>query len=169
MRVVSCLTLITCLSVSAAGQQPAAPAAKVDAHKCWPPREALGGEAKLAGVKTFVATGRTRQVRDNLLPIEFEIVCELPDKFVRKDEIGAGKRPPAPGSRGRFNCPCLPHLRREDLRAARPPAGHPLEYHPRERRPVPRRRVDRLALPAVARRGRRPEHAPPPSSRTSPG
>ena len=37
-------------------------------------REALGGEKKLAAVKTIVATGRTRQVRgDNLVPIEFEI------------------------------------------------------------------------------------------------
>src|SRR5258705_7185493 len=51
-------------------------------------REALGGEQKLTAVKTFVATGRTRQVRgNNLIPIEFEINCELPDKFVRRDEI----------------------------------------------------------------------------------
>ena len=42
-------------------------------------RTALGGEAKLSAVKTIVATGRTRQVRgDNLVPIEFEINCELP-------------------------------------------------------------------------------------------
>ena len=53
-------------------------------------REALGGEKKLAAIKSFVATGRTRQVRgNNLVPIEFEINCELPDKFVRKDEIPA--------------------------------------------------------------------------------
>src|SRR5262245_52151468 len=53
-------------------------------------REAIGGEKKLAAVKSFVATGRTRQVRgNNLVPIEFEINCELPDKFVRKDEIPA--------------------------------------------------------------------------------
>src|SRR4051812_37604067 len=53
-------------------------------------REALGGEKNLSAVKTFVATGRTRQVRgNNLVPIEFEINCELPDKFVRKDEIPA--------------------------------------------------------------------------------
>lgn len=37
-------------------------------------RQALGGEKKLAAVKSFTATGRTRQVRgDNLVPIEFEI------------------------------------------------------------------------------------------------
>src|SRR6266568_7215244 len=53
-------------------------------------REALGGEKALSAVKTFVVTGRTRQVRgNNLVPIEFEISCELPDKFVRKDEIPA--------------------------------------------------------------------------------
>src|SRR5213080_2398007 len=53
-------------------------------------REALGGEKAFASVKTFVATGRTRQIRgNNLVPIEFEISCELPDKFVRKDEIPA--------------------------------------------------------------------------------
>jgi len=53
-------------------------------------RDALGGETRLASVKTFIATGRTRQIRgNNLVPIEFEITCELPDKFVRKDEIPA--------------------------------------------------------------------------------
>jgi hypothetical protein len=53
-------------------------------------REALGGEKKLSAVRSFTATGRTRQVRgNNLVPIEFEIACELPDRFVRKDEIPA--------------------------------------------------------------------------------
>ena len=59
-------------------------------------REALGGEQKLSAVKTFVATGRTRQIRgNNLVPIEFEINCELPDKFVRKDEIPAQDTDPS--------------------------------------------------------------------------
>jgi hypothetical protein len=53
-------------------------------------RAALGGEAKIAGVKTFIATGRTRQVRgENLVPIEFEIQAELPDKYSRYDEFPA--------------------------------------------------------------------------------
>ena len=53
-------------------------------------REALGGESKLSAVTAFTATGRTRQIRgNNLVPIEFEINCQLPDKFVRKDEIPA--------------------------------------------------------------------------------
>ena len=53
-------------------------------------RAAIGGEAKLAAVKSFVVTGRTRQVRgDNLVPIEFEIQAELPDKYSRRDEFPA--------------------------------------------------------------------------------
>ncbi len=53
-------------------------------------REALGGEKNLAAVKTFTATGRTRQIRGaNLVPIEFEINCELPARFVRRDDSPA--------------------------------------------------------------------------------
>jgi hypothetical protein len=52
-------------------------------------RKALGGD-KLAGVKTLVASGRTRRVRgNNLVPIEFELLIELPDKYVRVDEFPA--------------------------------------------------------------------------------
>ena len=58
-------------------------------------REALGGEARLSAVRSVVATGRTRQIRgDNLVPIEFEILWELPDKYVRKDEIPAQESGP---------------------------------------------------------------------------
>src|SRR5262245_42485112 len=53
-------------------------------------REALGGEQRLSAIISFTAAGRTRQLRgNNLVPIEFEINCELPDRFVRKDEIPA--------------------------------------------------------------------------------
>jgi len=53
-------------------------------------RAALGGEAKIAAVKTFIVTGRTRQVRgENLVPIEFEIQAELPDRYSRRDEFPA--------------------------------------------------------------------------------
>lgn len=53
-------------------------------------RAALGGEAKLSAVKTLIANGRTRQVRgENLVPIEFEIQVELPDKYSRLDEFPA--------------------------------------------------------------------------------
>ena len=79
------------VSTSTAAQAPARDAAAVLAEA----REALGGEKRLLAVKNFVVTGRTRQVRgDNLVPIEFEIAAELPDKFVRKDEIPAQESGP---------------------------------------------------------------------------
>ena len=57
-------------------------------------RKAMGGE-KLTAVRTIVVTGRTRRVRgDNLVPIEFEIAIELPDKYVRKDEVPAEESAP---------------------------------------------------------------------------
>jgi hypothetical protein len=57
-------------------------------------RTAMGGE-KLAAIKTILTTGRTRRVRgDNLVPIEFEIAIELPDKYVRKDEVPAEESEP---------------------------------------------------------------------------
>jgi len=60
-----------------------------------PAREALGGNSNLAAVKSFLATGRMRQLRgDNLVPIEFEIACELPDKYARRDEFPAQDLPP---------------------------------------------------------------------------
>ena len=68
-------------------------------------REGLGGEKKLAGVKTLIANGQTRQVQgDNLVPIEFEIDIELPDKYARTDEIPA--RESGPTRRG-FSGPDL--------------------------------------------------------------
>src|ERR1700730_13375718 len=60
-------------------------------------REALGSEKRIASVKTVVAAGRTRQVQgDNLVPIEFEINIELPDKYARTDEIPARESGPTP-------------------------------------------------------------------------
>jgi hypothetical protein len=80
-----------------AGQAAPAPSQGADqaAKVLADAREALGGEKKLAAVKNFVATGRTRQVRgENLVPIEFEIAVELPDKYVRKDEVPAQESEP---------------------------------------------------------------------------
>jgi hypothetical protein len=58
-------------------------------------RQALGGDQALSAVKTFVATGQTRQVRgNNLVPIEFEIASELPSKYVRRDEVPAQESDP---------------------------------------------------------------------------
>jgi hypothetical protein len=59
-------------------------------------REALGGEKRISELRTFIATGRTRQIRgDNLVPIEFEIQVELPDKYSRRDEFPAQDAGPA--------------------------------------------------------------------------
>ena len=53
-------------------------------------REALGGEKKLASIKTLVVSGQTRQVRgENLIPMVFEINIELPGKYSRRDETPA--------------------------------------------------------------------------------
>src|SRR3954471_20583052 len=53
-------------------------------------RQALGGDKRLSAVKSLTATGRTRQARgDNLVTIEFELLVELPDKYLKKDEIPA--------------------------------------------------------------------------------
>jgi hypothetical protein len=79
---------------SDAFQQPSAPSLAAEPVLAAV-REALGGEKRLSGVKTFVATGRTRQVQgNNLVPIEFEISCELPDKCIRRDEIPARESGP---------------------------------------------------------------------------
>ena len=87
------LPVIGLAAATLAGAQPSPPGA--GATVIAAAREALGGENKLAAVKTVVATGRTRQVRgDNLVPIEFEINIELPDKYVRKDEIPAQESGP---------------------------------------------------------------------------
>src|SRR4051812_10370921 len=57
-------------------------------------RTAMGAD-KLAAVQSVVATGRTQRVRgNNLVPIEFEIAIELPDKYVRKDEVPAEESGP---------------------------------------------------------------------------
>jgi hypothetical protein len=72
-----------------------APATDAAATVLAATRQALGGDQKLAAVKTVLATGRTRQVRgENLVPIEFEIAMELPDRYVRKDEIPAQESGP---------------------------------------------------------------------------
>jgi hypothetical protein len=103
-------------------------------------RQALGGEQKIAAVKTLVATGRTRQVRgDNLVPIEFEIAIEFPDRYVRRDEIPAQESgpttsgfngpeliqfpiPTAPGGRGPL---VTPERGAGPPREGGPPAGQP--------------------------------------------
>src|SRR5438876_4973479 len=83
-RFAALTALVVALVIPLGGQIP--DAAQVLASA----RDALGGEKKLSAVRTFTVTGRTRQLRgNNLVPIEFEINCELPDKFLRTDEFPA--------------------------------------------------------------------------------
>lgn len=100
MRVVP-IVVGVCLAVQAhALLQAQAPAGDANAIMAAA-REALGSEKRIAAVKTVVATGRTRQVQgETVVPIEFEIDIELPDKYVRTDEIPA--RESGPTTRG-FN------------------------------------------------------------------
>ena len=88
-------------------------------------RKAMGGD-KLAGVTTILVTGQTRRVRgDNLVPIEFEIAIELPDKYVRKDEVPAEEsEPTSTGFAGNdvIQFP-LPPAGRPGGPAPAPPAG----------------------------------------------
>lgn len=90
---------LVCVALAATGwtaagvtQTPGAPGADAVAKAeavLADARKALGGD-KLAAIKTLVASGRTRRVRgNNLVPIEFEIAIELPDKYVRVDEFPA--------------------------------------------------------------------------------
>ena len=51
-------------------------------------RNALGGDKKVAAVKTVTATGRSTRVTANgSTPNDFEMAMELPDKFVKKDTL----------------------------------------------------------------------------------
>jgi hypothetical protein len=65
-------------------------------------RAALGGD-KLAAVKSFIASGRSaRSAGQFQLTGEFEILCELPDKYVKKETISMGGMGSASSSLG-FN------------------------------------------------------------------
>lgn len=92
MRGFACATAGTFVTLAGiyTGAQAPAPPAKDAGPILAAARQALGGDKKLTAVKTFTAAGRTKQVRgENLVPIEFEIFVELPDKYVRKDEVPA--------------------------------------------------------------------------------
>jgi hypothetical protein len=84
------------LGAQAPAGPPAAPTSDERAAKVLADaRAALGGEQKLAAVRSFTTTGRTRRVQgNNLVPIEFEMLVELPDKYLRKDEIPAQESDP---------------------------------------------------------------------------
>ena len=74
---------------------------------------------KLAAVRTMVATGRTRQVRgDILVPIEFEMSIQLPDRYIRKDEIPAQANGPSTTGFNGETIPRLAHTETIDLAIA---------------------------------------------------
>ena len=124
-----CRTLVVAVSVAVSpGVIAQSPGNDAAAGVLAATRAALGGEKKLAAVKSLVATGRTRQVRgENLVPIEFEIAMELPDRYVRKDEIPAQESGPTlTGFNGaeliQFPAPTPPTA---PARAGGPPAPTP--------------------------------------------
>jgi hypothetical protein len=88
--------LLVSFTVLAAGTLGAMQAPALDANAIIAAaRTALGGEQKIAAVRSFVASGRTQQLRgNNLVPIVFEIAGELPDRYVRRDEIPAQESGP---------------------------------------------------------------------------
>ena len=98
--VILCLTFVAAVVTFAQSQEPPSTSGEA-AAVLGAAREALGGEKRLSSIKTVVASGHTRQLQgDNLVPILFEINIELPDKYVRTDEVPA--RESGPSSRG-FN------------------------------------------------------------------
>ena len=81
------VSLAVVLSISPAGAQPPASAPTASTVRAAA-RDDLGGEKRLTGVRSIVASGQTRQLQgNNLVPIVFEISIELPDKYIRRDEI----------------------------------------------------------------------------------
>jgi hypothetical protein len=92
MHVFGQFALIVCVCGTAVTvQTPEERAAKVLSDA----RAALGGDEKLSSVKSLTTTGRTRRVQgENLVPIEFEILVELPGKYLRRDEIPAQESDP---------------------------------------------------------------------------
>ena len=78
----------------AAAAPPSAQAIERAAQILADARKTMGGD-KLTSLQSLIVTGRTQRVRgNNLVPIEFEMAIEWPDKFVRKDEIPAEESGP---------------------------------------------------------------------------
>ena len=165
-----CVTA-TAIALAQAPAPPASPASPESVKRAedvlTAARNALGAQ-KLAGVKTIVATGRTKRVRgDNLVPIEFEMFLELPDKFVRVDEFPAEDADPTSSG---FNGEALiqipsrrprPRGLAGACRLADLARRHPTERRPLPRRDAPRRRLElRPVLPRPLRQ--RPDRQPPP-------
>jgi hypothetical protein len=113
-------------------------------------RKAMGGD-KLLAIASVVATGRTNRVRgNNLVPIEFEIAIEMPDKYVRKDEVPAEEsQPTSTGFNGadiiQFPLPPAPGARPGGP-APPPPNPQVVEAQRRQRMTTIKQDFVRLAL-----------------------
>jgi hypothetical protein len=91
-------------------------------------RDAMGGNKRIEAVRTFIANGRTRQIRgDNLVPIEFEIQVELPDKYSRRDEFPAQDAGPAAAGFNGDRLIQIPLAPPPIARAGGPPAPTPAQ------------------------------------------
>jgi hypothetical protein len=79
-----CVLILLAGTAWTAAQSPAADVLKAA-------REALGGEKKLAAINTFTATGTlSRTLGQFQMSGDVELICELPDKFVRKETLSIG-------------------------------------------------------------------------------
>jgi len=120
---IACVAGVVCLGAQGATPAGAPTQASIEAAAkiLTDARQALGGDQKLTAIKTIVANGRTRRISgDNLVPVEFEIDIEFPDKYVRKDEVPAQET--APSSSG-FNGDALIQIPPPVAPPAGPPGG----------------------------------------------
>jgi hypothetical protein len=144
------------LAQAAAPPQAAAPSAesvKKAEQVLAEARKALGGD-KLDSLKSLTASGRTKRVRgNNLVPIEFEILIELPNKYVRIDQFPAEDTDPTSAG---FNGDALIQIPPPPAM----PAGRGMPGGPAPAEPAP-------ARPATAAPGT-PTPAPAPGA-TAPG
>lgn len=91
-------------------------------------RDALGGDTRIGAVRTFIVNGRTRQVRgNNLVPIEFEIQVEVPDKYARRDEFPAQDAGPATSGFNGDRLIQIPPAPQPVARAGGPPPATPAQ------------------------------------------
>jgi hypothetical protein len=106
-------------------------------------RDAMGGNKRIEAVRTFIANGRTRQIRgDNLVPIEFEIQVELPDKYSRRDEFPAQDAGPATAGFNGDRLIQIPSAPPPVARAGGPPAPTPAQQEAAMRARVATARQD---------------------------
>ena len=106
-------------------------------------RDAMGGNKRIEAVRTFIANGRTRQIRgDNLVPIEFEIQVELPDKYSRRDEFPAQDAGPATAGFNGDRLVQIPPAPPPVARAGGPPAPTPAQQEAAMRARVATARED---------------------------